>query len=32
MLRDAVEGYFLGTTRPERIQLHIIEDPELAVT
>ncbi len=32
MLRDAVEGYFLGTARPERIQLHFIEDPELAVT
>ena len=32
MLRDAVEGYFHGTTCPERIQLHFIEDPELAVT
>ena len=31
MLRDAVEGYFHGAARPERIQLHFMEDPELAV-
>ena len=27
MLRDAVEGYFHGVARQERIQLHFIEDP-----
>ena len=32
LLRDAVEGYFHGTACPERIHLHFIEDPELAVT
>lgn len=31
MLRDAVEGYFHGGPSPERIQLHFVEDPELAV-
>ena len=31
MLRDAVEGYFIDKPRPDRIQLHFIEDPELAV-
>jgi len=31
VLRDAVEGYFHGAARPERIQLHFIEDPELAL-
>lgn len=31
MLRDAVDGYFFDKPRPDRIQLHFAEDPELAM-
>ena len=31
MLRDAVDGYFSERPRPDRIQLHFVEDPELAM-
>jgi predicted RNase H-like HicB family nuclease len=31
MVRDAVEGYFADGKKPERIRLHFVSDPELAV-
>ena len=31
MLRDAVDGYFADRTKPERIRLHFVRDPQLAV-
>lgn len=31
MVRDAVEGYFAERQSPERIQLHFLEDPLLAL-
>jgi predicted RNase H-like HicB family nuclease len=31
MIRDAVEGYFADKRKPQRIRLHFIKDPELAV-
>lgn len=31
MLRDAVEGYFADREMPDRIRLHFVRDPELAV-
>lgn len=31
MLLDAVEGYFTDKEKPERIRLHFVRDPELAV-
>ena len=31
MVRDAVEGYFADQTKPVRIRLHFLTDPELAV-
>jgi hypothetical protein len=31
MVRDAVLGYFFDKPLPDRIGLHFIEDPELAV-
>ena len=31
MVRDAVRGYFYGEAGPQRVRLHFIEDPELAV-
>ena len=30
MIRDAVEGYFVDQTKPNRIRLHFVHDPELA--
>ena len=30
MIRDAVEGYFVDQTKPDRIRLHFVHDPELA--
>jgi len=31
MIRDAVEGYFADKEKPERIRLHFVRDPELAL-
>ncbi|OYV05562.1 MAG: 2-oxoisovalerate dehydrogenase [Verrucomicrobiales bacterium VVV1] len=31
MLRDAVDGYFVDREKPDRIRLHFVSDPELAV-
>lgn len=31
MVRDAVEGYFADRTMPDRIRLHFVRDPELAI-
>jgi predicted RNase H-like HicB family nuclease len=31
MTRDAVEGYFAHKRKPQRIRLHFVKDPELAV-
>ncbi len=31
MVRDAVLGYFADHEKPDRIRLHFVRDPELAV-
>ena len=31
MVRDAVEGYFVDCGKPQRIQLHFVDDPLLVV-
>ena len=31
ILRDAVDGYFADQNNPDRIRLHFVRDPELAV-
>lgn len=31
MLLDAVEGYFTDHDKPDRIRLHFVRDPELAI-
>lgn len=31
MIRDAVDGYFADKQKPDRVRLHFVKDPELAV-
>ena len=31
MIADAVAGYFVGTNRPQKVKLHFVEDPVLAL-